>query len=229
MNPVPRSLVLSLAGHTAGLALLVWLAIGITPIPAPAPIKIVTVAFALPPPPAPPPPDSAPPPVMPPPVMPPPPPAAVAQIPIVPAPPKAAPKLRPPQIVHEPPSPNLPPAPATPAPAPPPPPQLAAVPRPPAPTISADYRSALGAWLESHKRYPDSARQHGEQGQAVVRFRVDRSGRVLSYTLVSGTGYPDLDSAIEAMMRGAAMPPFPASMPEPEIEVSVTVHFGLTR
>jgi protein TonB len=111
----------------------------------------------------------------------------------------------------------------------PPAPQPPAAPRPPAPTISADYRSALGAWLENHKRYPDSARQHGEQGQAVVKFRVNRSGRVLSYALVSGTGYPDLDGAIETMMRGATMPAFPGSMTEPEIEVSVTIRFGLTR
>jgi protein TonB len=227
MSLVRRSLLLSLAGHVAGLALLAWLAVGIPPISAPAPINVVTVAFALPPPPAP---SQPPPPVAAPsPVMPPSPPVAVGQIPIAPALPKAAPKPRPPPLVHEPPPPNLPTAPATPAPATSPPPQLAAVPRPPAPTISADYRAALGAWLEGHKRYPDSARQHGEQGQAVVRFRVDRSGRVLSYTLVSGTGYPDLDGAVEAMMRGATMPPFPASMSEPEIEVSVTVRFGLTR
>jgi protein TonB len=227
MNLVRRSLVLSLAGHVAGLALFAWLAAGSTPIPVPASLNVVTVAFALPLPPAPP--EPLPPIAAPPPVTPPPPPAAVGQAPLSPAPQKPAPKPRPPPIVHEPPPPNLPPAPATPAPATPPPPQLAAVPRPPAPTISAEYRSALGAWLDSHKRYPDSARQHGEEGQAVVRFRVDRSGRVLSYTLVSGTGYPDLDKSIETMMRGATMPPFPGSMSEPEIEVSVTVRFGLTR
>ena len=87
----------------------------------------------------------------------------------------------------------------------------------------------LSAWLESHKRYPDSARERGEQGHAVLRFRVDRSGRVLNYAVVSGTGYVDLDAAIDAMMRGATMPPFPADMTASDVEVSVTVRFSLTR
>jgi TonB family protein len=97
----------------------------------------------------------------------------------------------------------------------------------PAATITADYRSMLAAWLEAHKRYPETARQRGEQGKAVLRFRVDRSGRVLDYAVVSGTGYADLDAATEAMMRGVTLPPFPVSMNEPEIEVSVTIRFDL--
>jgi periplasmic protein TonB len=130
------------------------------------------------------------------------------------------------------PPPQLPlplPAPAAPAAAAPGP-QVASIPRPaPAPTISADYRAMLSGWLESHKRYPEDARQRGEEGRAVLRFRVDRSGRVLDYAVVGSTGYGDLDNSIQNMMRGAALPPFPPSMPEPEIEVSVTIRFGLTR
>ena len=98
-----------------------------------------------------------------------------------------------------------------------------------APVISADYRSLLSSWLESHKRYPEDARQRGEEGRAVLRFRVNRNGRVLDYAVVSSTGYADLDAAVESMMRGATLPPFPASMTSPEIEVSVTVRFGLKR
>jgi protein TonB len=100
---------------------------------------------------------------------------------------------------------------------------------PPAPSISPDYRTLLSGWLESHKRYPEDARQRGEEGRAVLRFRVDRYGRVLDYQVVSSTGYGDLDQAIENMMRGATMPPFPPSMTAPEIEVSVTIRFGLSR
>lgn len=103
-------------------------------------------------------------------------------------------------------------------------------PKPPAApsaTIGADYRAALSTWLERHKRYPEEARQRGEEGRAVLRFRVDRYGRVINYSVVSSTGFADLDSAVEQMMRGATLPPFPPSMPQPEIEVSVTVGFGL--
>src|SRR5438067_1189654 len=97
------------------------------------------------------------------------------------------------------------------------------------PLVSPAYRAAVGAWLESHKRYPDSARSRGEEGRAMLRFRVERSGRVLNYALVQGTGYPDLDAAIEGMMRGAALPPFPADMTASDVEVSVTVRFSLAR
>jgi protein TonB len=108
--------------------------------------------------------------------------------------------------------------------------QMASIPAPaPAPTITPDYRTLLSGWLESHKRYPEEARQRGEEGRAVLRFRVDRSGRVLDYSVVSSTGFADLDAAVEAMMRGAVLPPFPPSMREPEIEVSVTIRYGLSR
>jgi TonB family protein len=92
---------------------------------------------------------------------------------------------------------------------------------------TADYRSMLSVWLEAHKRYPESARVRGEEGRVVLRFRVNRSGRVLDYAVISGTGYPDLDAAAEGMMRGAVLPAFPPSMTAPEAEISVTVRFGL--
>jgi TonB family protein len=97
----------------------------------------------------------------------------------------------------------------------------------PSATISADYRGVLSAWLESHKQYPETARRRGEAGRAVLRFRLERSGHVLDYSIVSSTGYPDLDASIEAMIRSATLPPFPPNMTEPEIEVSVGVRFGL--
>src|SRR5205807_8959382 len=109
-------------------------------------------------------------------------------------------------------------------PSPPPP-----MPAPIGPFVSAGYRAALSSWLESHRRYPESARERGGEGRAVLRFRVDRSGRVLNYALAAGTGFADLDAAIDAMMRGATLPPFPADMAASDVEVSVTVRFSLTR
>lgn len=67
----------------------------------------------------------------------------------------------------------------------------------------------------------------GEQGQAVLRFKVDRWGRVLDYAVVSGTGYADLDAAAESMLRGATLPAFPTTMTMPQIEVTVTIRFDL--
>ena len=108
-----------------------------------------------------------------------------------------------------------------------PPPAAVAIPQTP-PQISAEYRGALSAWLERHKIYPAAARQRGEQGSAVLRFRVGRDGRILAYQLVRSTGYAALDAAVDEMMRGATLPPFPASMTQPEIAVSVPIRFSLS-
>lgn len=105
-----------------------------------------------------------------------------------------------------------------------------AVPAPvPSTEVNLGYRALLSAWLEGHKRYPDDARQRGEEGRAVVRFAVDRSGRVVDFAVVKSSGYQDLDAAIEDMMRGAMLPPFPAEMTQPRIEVSVAIRFSLAR
>jgi protein TonB len=171
----------------------------------------------------------------------PPPPAPEAPAPVVeppppPAPPKPAVKHPPKPVVRrlEQPQPNPAPAPTQSTPAAVAAPQTAYAPTPvPAPVpsseVSPGYRALLSAWLESHKRYPDSARQRGEEGRAVLRFAVDRSGRVGDFAVAQSTGYPDLDASIEEMMRGALLPPFPASMTQPRIEVSVTIRFSLAR
>jgi len=178
----------------------------------------------------PPPPPEPPPPAV---EQPPLPPAPVAETPPPPSPPKPEPHLvakpRPrPQPVQAQPLPQ--PMQQLPLPLPSPMPQTASIPSPPpAPTISPDYRTILSSWLQTHKRYPEEARQRGEEGRAVLRFRVDRSGRVLDYSVVSSTGFADLDAAVGSMMRGAMLPSFPPSMTEPEIEVSVTIRFGLSR
>jgi protein TonB len=95
--------------------------------------------------------------------------------------------------------------------------------------ISPGYSALLSEWLESHKRYPETAREHGEEGRAVLRFVVEHSGRVTQSAVIESSGYPDLDAALEEMMRGATLPPFPAGMDQPRVEVSVTIRFSLSR
>jgi periplasmic protein TonB len=155
---------------------------------------------------------------------------------VVKKPPKPAPQrqeMPPPTQAYTPPVPAQPMAPQAPL-APVAPPQTAAaatpVPAPaPSPEATAGYRALLSAWLESHKRYPETARQHGEEGHAVLRFEIDRSGRVLDYAVISSSGYPDLDQSIDEMMQGATLPPFPAGMPQLRMQVSVTIRFSLRR
>ena len=102
-----------------------------------------------------------------------------------------------------------------------------ALPPPAPPQISAGYRIALSTWLERNKIYPEAARRRGEQGSAILRFRVGRDGRVLAYHLVQSTGSATLDAAVDEMMRGATLPAFPTSMTQSEIAVSVPIRFSL--
>jgi protein TonB len=223
---------------------------GIEVVFAPAPAKPEAAPPEVPPPPAetPPPPPEPPPEVTPPPPEPPvvaaepPPPAPEAPVaaseppsPVpqkhaVKKPPKPAPRR---QEALQPTEAYIPSVPSQlPAPVAPPQTAMATTPVPapvPSPEASAGYRALLSAWLESHKRYPDTARQRGEEGRAVLRFSVDRSGRVLDFAVISSSGYPDLDQSVEEMMRGATLPPFPAGISQPQMQVSVAIRFSLRR
>jgi protein TonB len=236
-------LVASILGHAGVVILLILFAAQVPPVPLPEPIRKSGIEVTMTLPEASPPPEpvaeTPPPSPEPPPPEPPPPPAAVEPEP--PPPPKPVvhkPVAKPlPRPVRTPPPEPMPtPMPATAAPVAPrqAPVQTAVVPQAmpaprPAPVVSGNYRAALSAWLESHKRYPESARSRGEEGRAVLRFRVARSGQVLNYALVGSTGFADLDASIDAMMRGATLPPFPADMTASDVEVTVTVRFALTR
>ena len=253
MSSFRLPLVGSILGHAGVVILLILFATQVPPVPLPEPIRKSGIEVTMTLPEASPPPEPAaetpPPTPEPPPPEPPPPPAAVEPEP--PPPPVAVAKPEPPPppkpVVHKPvakplprpvhtPPPEPMPMPATAAPVAPrqAPTQTAVIPQAmpaprPAPVISGNYRASLSAWLESHKRYPESARSRGEEGRAVLRFRVARSGQVLNYALVGSTGFADLDASIDAMMRGATLPPFPADMTASDVEVSVTVRFALTR
>jgi periplasmic protein TonB len=221
----------SIAAHCCVLALLALLAGQLPPLAPPQPTAGIEVMLAppqpaaepLPIPPEPPPPvvEAEPPPPEP----PPPPPAVTSEPQPMPPPPPPRPVAKPRPIARRP---------ATPAAAPA---QTAAIPQtatvptpaPAAPVVSAAYAQILSAWLESHKRYPEDARERGEEGRGVLRFRVQRSGRLLNYALVQSTGHPELDAAIDQMLQGASLPPFPPDMSASEVEVSVAIRYSLAR
>jgi protein TonB len=82
--------------------------------------------------------------------------------------------------------------------------------------------------LAAHKSYPQEARRRGEQGNVVLRFVVERSGRVAEVAVVRGSGSSILDAAAEALLRNAALPAFPAAMSQPSVVVTVQLRFALT-
>lgn len=87
----------------------------------------------------------------------------------------------------------------------------------------------MAGWLQTNKTYPDEARRRHEEGRAVVRFTVARDGHVLNLTLLSGTGSTLLDTAVDQLLRGAHLPPFPAGMPQAELTITLQIRYSLER
>ncbi len=94
-------------------------------------------------------------------------------------------------------------------------------------TSDLGWRSALGAWLAAHKRYPERARQRGDEGTVGIRFTVDAGGRVLDVAVSSSSGSALLDDAARAMLAGQHVPPFPPSMILAQMVVPVSIRFKL--
>jgi len=181
----------------------------VPPAPAAPPVQ---QALALPPPPAPPPtPPTEPPEETP----------QKAQP--APSPPPPRPQPRPVMRTRPPAAPQPAPSagptqPASPAPVPAP---------PPSTTTDPGWRTQLSAWLAAHKSYPEAARRRGEQGNVMLRFVVERSGRVAEVAVMRGSGSSVLDAAAEGLLRNATLPAFPATMPQERIVVTVQLHFAL--
>lgn len=119
------------------------------------------------------------------------------------------------------------PRPAPPAPSPAPAPAVQPAPRPPA-GPPPDYLGRIRAQLERCKQYPLSARMRRIEGDVVLSFVIDRSGRVLNHRIARSSGHPMLDEAVDAMIRKASpLPPMPQSMTQAEMAISVPIAFKL--
>jgi periplasmic protein TonB len=111
---------------------------------------------------------------------------------------------------------------------PPPAPQTAQPIKGGAPAVEASWQSSLVRQLQRFKRYPAGAQARNEQGVVLLSFSLDRSGHVLAHSIARSSGYADLDNEVMAMiMRAEPLPPFPASMLQPRIDLTVPIHFSL--
>lgn len=99
-----------------------------------------------------------------------------------------------------------------------------AAPAPVSGAAMASWRGSLIAHLNRHKRFPAGA--HGT-GAASVAFTIDRSGRVLSSSLVRSSGDTALDGEAVAMMRRASpVPQPPDGVGGRTISLAVPVRFN---
>ena len=96
------------------------------------------------------------------------------------------------------------------------------------PGPSPDYVSLLQAWLARHREYPRTARLRRQEGTALLRFVMDRQGRVLSYRIERSSGVPALDRAVEEMLaRASPLPSMPPETRNAQLELVVPVRFEL--
>jgi protein TonB len=90
-----------------------------------------------------------------------------------------------------------------------------------------DWEASVLAHLERFRRYPPRARATRQQGVVYVRFTMDRSGTVLTSTIVRKSGFFTLDqAALDTLRRAQPLPPIPSGRPD-TVELTVPVQFEL--
>jgi periplasmic protein TonB len=111
---------------------------------------------------------------------------------------------------------------------PPPAPQTAQPVKGGAPPVALSWQTSVFRQLQRSQRYPAAARSRNEQGVVLLSFSLDRDGHVLAHSIARSSGYADLDNEVMAMiMRAEPLPPFPTSMPQPRIDLTVPIRFSL--
>lgn len=96
------------------------------------------------------------------------------------------------------------------------------------PRIERSWETAMTRRLQQYKRYPSGAQSRGEEGVVELSFTVDRSGHVLNREIVRSSGHRELDNEVLSMVeRAQPLPPFPASMPQTKLDLTVPIRFSL--
>jgi protein TonB len=99
------------------------------------------------------------------------------------------------------------------------------------PSMSApDWQSLVLGQLERFKHYPTDAQERRQQGVVYLRFTMDRSGRVLSFSIERSSGHELLDQeAMALLQRAQPLPKPPPSVSGDPLELVVPVEFFLSR
>jgi len=95
--------------------------------------------------------------------------------------------------------------------------------------VQASWLKAMSRQIERHSRgrYPMTLKQRGVRGVAVVKLRVDRSGRVVSAEIAKSSGWPVLDEKALASIRSASpLPVPPDEISDPYLENFMEIGFG---
>lgn len=92
----------------------------------------------------------------------------------------------------------------------------------------ARYLAEIRALLEARKEYPVAARRMGHRGRVVVRFVLERDGRVQKAEIVSGSASEILNRAARGLIDGLrAVKPFPKEVALSEWAVVVPIEYQM--
>lgn len=90
------------------------------------------------------------------------------------------------------------------------------------------WQRSVALHLNKHKRYPSDARSRGLEGEAIVRFTMDRSGQVTLVDVIRSSGSAMLDAeSLELLKRAQPLPRPPPVVLGESLEFSVPVRFKL--
>jgi protein TonB len=89
------------------------------------------------------------------------------------------------------------------------------------------YNAELSAWLQAHHEFPDRAQRRKMYGATQVQFTIDRQGNLLSYEIITSSGYKILDeAALDTLKRASPMPPMPAELAGQSYSPKIILEFN---
>jgi len=90
------------------------------------------------------------------------------------------------------------------------------------------YLGQIAAWIDANKDYPVECKKAREQGAVVVKFTIDRDGRLLASSIKQSSGHLRLDqAALATLARAAPFPPIPDFVGRETLSVAVPIDYTL--
>ena len=94
---------------------------------------------------------------------------------------------------------------------------------------SNDYFKIVRLRIESHKRYPGTAKTRQIEGRVTVRFVIESDGRISSSKVVESSRHRALDqAALSAVKEASPFPRPPRNLFNGPIPLEITIMFELT-
>jgi TonB family protein len=91
--------------------------------------------------------------------------------------------------------------------------------------VAMSYKQIVFDLLRRVQHYPESARERGAHGAAVIAFTIDDAGELTNVSLLRSSGDSDLD--VESLALAARAAPFPKPPPGAQRSIAAEITFGV--